>query len=81
MTEAAIDNVKPLTAVEVGQRVRVTRVDGGRAMRGRLCAMGLTPGTSVSVVADGGGPVVLDVLGGRVMIGRGMARQVMVRTI
>jgi len=69
----------PLTAVRVGQTVRVSRVDGGQELRSRLCALGLTPGTPVEVVADGGGPVVLSVLGSRVMIGRGMAARIQVR--
>jgi ferrous iron transport protein A len=76
-----MDNLVPLTSVGVGRRVRVSRVDGGHGLRGRLCAMGLTPGTPVEVVADGGGPVVLSVLGSRVMIGRGMAAKIMVQVV
>jgi Fe2+ transport system protein FeoA len=72
-------NPIPLTMARPGQRVRVTRVEGGQGLRGRLCAMGLVPGTPVEVVCFGGGPVVLSVLGGRVMLGRGMAEKVMVR--
>jgi len=71
----------PLTSARPGQTVRVTRVDGGQALRGRLCSMGLTPGTPVEVVTDNGGPVVLRVLGSRVMIGYGMASQIMVREV
>ncbi len=81
MRQTTMDNLVPLTSVRVGQSVRVSRVDGGHGLRGRLCAMGLTPGTPVEVVADGGGPVVLSVLGSRVMIGRGMAAKIMVRAV
>ena len=76
-----MDTLIPLTAARVGQRVRVSQVYGGHGLRGRLCAMGLTPGTPVEVVCDGGGPVVLDVLGSRLMIGRGMAAKILVREV
>lgn len=81
MRQTTMDNLIPLTSARLGQSVRVSRVDGGHGLRGQLCAMGLTPGTPVEVVADGGGPVVLSVLGSRVMIGRGMAAKIMVRAV
>ena len=81
MQRSTMNNLVPLTSVGVGRRVRVSRVDGGHGLRGQLCAMGLTPGMPVEVVADGGGPVVLSVLGSRVMIGRGMAAKIMVRAV
>ena len=79
MNSAAMDRAIPLTDAGVGRKVRVICVEGGQGMRGRLCAMGLTPGTRIEVVANGGGPMVLNVLGSRVMIGRGMAARIMVR--
>ena len=80
MRRTVMDNLIPLTSVRVGRTVRVSRVDGGQGLRGRLCAMGLTPGTPVELVAaGGGGPLVLRVLGSRVMVGRGMAARIMVR--
>ncbi len=81
MQPATTDNSMPLSAIRPGQRVRVTRVEGGQGLRGRLCAMGLTPGLTVQVACDGGGPVVLEVLGSRVMIGRGMAEKIRVRAV
>lgn len=74
-----MDSLLPLTSAGVGRKVRVSRLDGGHGMRGRLCAMGLTPGTPVEVITNGGGPLVLSVLGSRVMIGRRMAARIMVR--
>ena len=71
----------PLTAAQAGRRVRVLKVDGGRGLRARLCALGLTPGTPVEVVCRNAGPVILNVLGGRLMIGRGMAANVLVREV
>ncbi|MGQ9650881.1 MAG: FeoA family protein [Phycisphaerae bacterium] len=77
----AIDNQNPLSEVRSGQRVRVTRCDGGKRLRERLCAMGLAPGVSVEVACDNGGPVILSVFGSRLMIGRGMAAKIMVRLV
>lgn len=79
MEPANGDNLIPLTTVGTGRRVRVIRVGGGEALRGRLCAMGLTPGTPVAVTCNTGGPLVLDVLGSRLMVGRGMADRILVR--
>jgi Fe2+ transport system protein FeoA len=77
-TPNTMDRLIPLTYAGMGQRVRVSRVDGGQGLRSRLCAMGLMPGVPVEVIANGGGPVLLKVLGARMMIGRGMAAQIMV---
>lgn len=74
-------HVFPLTATCPGQRVRVYDVQGGDGLRGRLCAMGLAPGTPVDVVAIGQGPVILNVMGSRIMIGYGMAAKLMVREL
>jgi len=81
MHAAAQDNTIPLDATRPGQRVRVADITGGQDMRARLCAMGLTPGMSAEVVSTAGGPIVLKVLGSRLMIGHGMAAKIMVRTL
>ena len=69
----------PLTDTRPGQRVRVIAVDAGQALVARLCALGLTPGITAEVVAAGAGPVVLSVMGSRIVLGHGMADQVRVR--
>jgi Fe2+ transport system protein FeoA len=69
----------PLTEARPGQRVRVSKVDCGRKLRIQLCAMGLMPGARVEVVSVSGGPVILSVMGGRLMLGQGMAAKVLVR--
>lgn len=71
----------PLDDVDAGQRVRISQIHGGRDLTARLYAMGLTPGASVDVIATGGGPMILDVLGSRLMLGRGMAAKVLVRVV
>lgn len=69
----------PLTQAKPGQRVRVQALDGGQALRARLCALGLTPGMSAQVVTMSAGPVILSVMGSRLVLGHGMAAKVMVR--
>ncbi len=71
----------PLTSAQPGQRVRVSSIDAGHGLRTRLCAMGLTPGLAAEVVSAGAGPVVLSVMGSRLVLGHGMAAKVHVKPI
>ena len=69
----------PLSKAGAGDRVRVSQIEGGQGLSARLSAMGLTPGTPVDVITVSGGPIVLQVLGSRLALGRGMAQKVLVR--
>jgi len=71
----------PLTAARAGQRVRISAIAAGHGLRARLCALGLTPGLSAEVVSVGAGPVILSVMGSRLMLGHGMAVRVLVRPL
>ena len=69
----------PLTMLSSGTRARVTAVYGGRGFNQRLASMGILPGAELVLLKGGpGGPVIIDVLGSRFMLGRGMAQRVMV---
>lgn len=70
-----------LTSVSPGKCVRVHDVTGGDGLRARLCALGLTPGIPVKVITVGQGPVILNVMGARLMLGHGMAEKIMVKEI
>jgi len=71
---------RPLADAGPGERVRLVGIDGGRALRARLAAMGLVPGVQIDVLrSTGRGPLVVAILGSRVILGRGMARRMMVR--
>ncbi len=63
-----------------GRRLRVRGVGGGRQVRSRLAAIGVRPGVVLQVVVKGplGGPVLVEVDGARLAIGRRMARLVLV---
>jgi ferrous iron transport protein A len=67
----------PLALVPEGAKAILRSIQGGRSLRGRLTAMGLIPGTEVTVLRNGGhGPFVVVVGGSRICIGRGMAMQI-----
>ena len=68
-----------LSSLRPGARARVTTVEGGHAMAQRLAAMGVYTGVNLLVVRGGrDGPVITDVRGTRIIIGRGMASRVIV---
>ena len=71
----------PLTALGPGQTGVVVDVRGGHGLRRRLCAMGLVPGAWLTVASGvgGGGPIIIEILGTRLALGRGMASKVLVQ--
>ena len=71
---------RTLTAVEPGRKVRVVRIASGAALKARLAAMGLLPGVEIEVLSGPTrGPVIVSVMGGRLMLGREMAKKIAVR--
>lgn len=71
--------LKPLSAVEAGQTVRLVSIEAGHGLRSRLTAMGLVPNVEITVIRNRhAGPFIMSVKGTRMMIGRGMAHKIMV---
>ena len=69
----------PLAMADTGRKVRLVSVTGGRAMSSHLAAMGLLPGVELEIKRKGpGGPFVLGVKGGQLVLGRGMAQKILV---
>ena len=68
----------PLAMAGIGEEVRLESIRGGEKLVHRLTAMGLTPGISLSIIQDAGGPLLISVLDSRIALGRGMAQKVMV---
>lgn len=69
-----------LTEVHPGDDVEVVEVMGDEVFRGRLMALGILPGTRLSVVSGGPrGPLVLAMAGGKFVFDRNSARRVLVR--
>ena len=81
MTSSAdsVADATPLARVPAGQRVRIVALHGGRGLRARLAAMGFRPSVEIEVVRSAfPGPIIVTILNGRVMLGRGMAQQILV---
>lgn len=72
-------DVKPLSAVRSGEKVRLAGIEAGRGLNSRLIAMGLVPNVEITVVRNSHpGPFVIMVKNSRVVLGRGMAQKIMV---
>ena len=72
----------PLATLPPNTRVKVRAVHGGRGLCQRLAAMGFLPGVEVTVIkSDPGGAVIVDLSGGRLMLGRGIAHKIMVEPL
>ena len=58
----------------------VARLDGGEGFRSKVISMGLVPGNTVTVRSTGKrGPLVIQIDGSRVGIGRDVAERIMVK--
>lgn len=69
---------KPISQFPSGSKVRVESTEGCCRARGRLCAMGLTPGTFCEVLSGGTmGPCRVRVRDTDVVIGHGMAEKIL----
>jgi len=62
------------------QRVRVTRISGGRRLVHRLAALGIVPGVVVKVTRSRG-PALIGIGNTRIAIGRGAARAIEVEAV
>jgi len=72
-------DVKPLSAVRSGEKVRLVGIEAGRGLNSRLIAMGLVPNVEITVVSNNHpGPFVIMVKSSKVVLGRGMAQKIMV---
>ena len=69
----------PLAMARHGELVTVIGVRAGWGLQRRLADMGLTPGIQIRVInSQMPGPVLIDLRGSRVALGRGVAQKVMV---
>jgi Fe2+ transport system protein FeoA len=75
----ARDGVVALSEVRAGERGVVAALDGGRGLLSRMASLGFTPGAEVTVVQNfRRGPLIAQVRGARIALGRGEAAQVKV---
>jgi len=69
-----------LIDVEIGKSFRILRFDGGIWLENKLRQLGLLPGSSVRMLrqAPWGGPIMVEVDGRTIAIGRGIASKIYV---
>lgn len=72
-----------LLNLPVGARAQVMSLRGGFGLQRHLASLGIVPGKIVQkiTIQPMGGPIMLEVEGARIAIGRGMAGRVMVRRV
>ena len=73
----------PLSEVRKNKRARVNDIEGGRGVKIRLSQIGIHPGDIVTVVRHGAmkGPMVIEVHGFQLALGRGVAAQILVEEV
>ena len=69
----------PICVVQEGKEVEIVRLLGGRGFVIQLQERGIYPGSSVGIVRNGGGAMLLSVGTARFAIGRGMAERILVK--
>jgi ferrous iron transport protein A len=64
-----------------GQLVKIIEYRGGKGVQSKLRQLGLTPGREVKILryAPLGGPVMIDVEGRSVALGRGIAARIQIK--
>ena len=62
--------------IPAGKSARVVDVTGGMGMKNRLAAIGIYPGATVKVVKSPPGPMIIEVSGTRLALGKGMAARI-----
>lgn len=70
-----------LAVAPPGQKVRITGYRGGRMLRARLLALGLTLGRDVEVLQNNHGLIIVGVNGGRIALGRGISQKILAEPV
>ena len=70
----------PLGMARPDEMVSVVAIKAGFGLKRRLADMGLSPGVSLRVIqSQVRGPVIIDLRGSRLALGRGMAQRILVQ--
>jgi ferrous iron transport protein A len=70
----------PLAMAGPGKLLTVVGINAGWGLQRRLTDMGLTPGTQIRVMnSQYAGPVLIDLRGSRLGLGRGVAQRILVK--
>lgn len=68
----------PLTFIRVGQTASIKAILGKDATKKFLGSLGFTAGESVTVVAENGGNLILNIKNSRIALDRSMAQRIQV---
>lgn len=70
----------PITNIKAGKEATIVKLTGGRGFQKRLRTIGVREGKIIKIVTKHplGGPIVIEVEGRMVTIGRGMAQRIIV---
>ena len=71
----------PLYELPLGQRLRLVHIDGGRQLKQRLMALGISVGGELRVVQRRPGGVVVARSGNRVALGQGIAHKLLAEVV
>ena len=73
------EQLRSLSTVKAGEKVKLVSIDAGRGLVSRLAAMGLVADVEITVIRNNHpGPFIVSVKGSRIMLGRGMTQKIMV---
>ena len=73
------DIERRLSTIAQGNLVRLCTLNVCRELAGRMTSLGLTPGATLRVIQNyGRGPIIINIRGTHVALGRGEAEQLMV---
>ncbi len=76
-----VRNHLSLAFIGEGKKARIIDIFGGRGMVRRLMKMGLSPGSEIIVIRNSLGPLIIEVRGVRLALGRGLASRILVEPI
>ncbi len=72
---------KYLLTLNKGDIGKVKTIDAGRGATRRLYEMGFNTGASVKIVKNDSGPVIVDLNGNKVALGRGLASKIVIEKL
>jgi len=82
ISDAIKENGNLLCNAPVGIKLKITGLETGRASSARLTSMGIIPGETVEIIRkNNGGPILIEVKGTRVALGRGISTMIKISPI
>jgi len=73
------DETLTLSTAKEGENYKVTSFLGGKSLRCRLEGLGIYPGQTLKVLQNRWGPVLVEVMGRKIGIGRGLAEKILLK--